>query len=128
MSMIKFNVISTITAIITFILFLLLLLAPQVIFMLFQLQGDDPAFFISRRAAMLFLGIATFSWLGRNAIHSESRQAVCAGLSISMFALAMLGIMEFTRGFAGIGIFAAIITEVILGIAYFRIWVDSKHA
>jgi len=77
---------------------------------------------------MLFLGIATFSWLGRNAIHSESRQAVCAGLSISMFALAMLGIMEFTRGFAGIGIFAAIITEVILGIAYFRIWVDSKHA
>jgi hypothetical protein len=77
---------------------------------------------------MLFLGIAVFSWIGRNAVHSESRQAICIGLSISMLALAMLGVFEFVRGFPGAGIFVAIITEVTLGVAYLKIWVRNKNA
>jgi hypothetical protein len=128
MSVFKFKTISTITAIVAFILFLLLLLAPEIIFILFQVQGGESAFFISRRAAMLFMGIAAFSWIGRNAVHSESRQAICVGLSISMLALAMLGIIEFARGFTGGGIFFAIITEVTLGVAYFKIWAGNKNS
>jgi hypothetical protein len=115
-------------AVIAFTLFLLLLFAPEIIFALFKIPGDEPAFFISRRAAMLFLGIAAFSWFGRNASHSESRQAICLGLSISMLALAVLGVFEFIRSFVGMGIFLAVATEITLGIAYFQIWSRNKNA
>jgi len=58
--MIEFKKLSTITAFITFVLFLVLLLLPEIIFILFQIPENSSAFFISRRAAMLFLGIAVF--------------------------------------------------------------------
>ncbi len=77
---------------------------------------------------MLFLGIAVFSWFGRNALHSESRQATCIGMSISMLALAVLGAFEFARNFVGMGIFLAVVTEVFLSIAYFQVWIGNKHA
>ncbi len=128
MSTFNYKSVSTVTAVIAFILFLILLVAPVSIFMLFQVQGNESAFFISRRAEMLFLGIASFLWLGRNAIHSELRQAICVGLSLSMFALATLGIFEFVRGFVGIGIFAAVSTETIIGFAYYRIWKNNGDA
>jgi hypothetical protein len=127
LSALNYKSVSTVTAFIAFILFLILLVAPVIIFMLFQVQGNESAFFISRRAAMLFLGIASFLWLGRNAIHSELRQAICVGLSLSMFALAVLGIFEFIRGFVGIGIFVAVSTEIIIGFAYYRIWKNNGN-
>jgi hypothetical protein len=126
--MIEFKKLSTITAFITFVLFLVLLLLPEIIFILFQIPENSSAFFISRRAAMLFLGIAVFSWLGRNSLHSELRQAICIGLSISMLALAGLGLFELIRGFSGIGIGLAIITELFLGVAYLNIWLGNKSA
>jgi hypothetical protein len=127
LSALNYKSVSTVTAFIAFILFLILLVAPVLIFMLFQVQGNESAFFISRRAAMLFLGIASFLWLGRNAIHSELRQAICIGLSLSMFALAVLGIFEFVRGFVGIGIFVAVSTEIIIGFAYYRVWKNKRN-
>ncbi|MCW8929103.1 MAG: hypothetical protein OQL19_02565 [Gammaproteobacteria bacterium] len=126
--MLEFRKLSIITATICSILFLVLLFVPEIIFSLFQIQEHESAFFISRRAAMLFLGIAVFSWFGRNALPSELRQAICIGLSISMFALAILGIYEFSRDFVGMGIGLAVVTELILALAYFRIWIINKNA
>ncbi|MEW8627561.1 MAG: hypothetical protein AB2551_17570, partial [Candidatus Thiodiazotropha sp.] len=62
------------------------------------------------------------------ASHSELRQAICLGMSISMLALAVLGVFEFIRDFVGVGIFLAIATEIALGIAYFQIWSRNKNA
>ena len=116
--MIEFKVVSVITAVIAFVLCIVLILFPEVIFMLFNIDGNSSAFFIGRRTAMLFLGISVLTWAGRNASHSESRQAICLGLTISMLALALLGITEYLRGFAGIGILLAVITEGILAVSY----------
>jgi hypothetical protein len=124
--MVSYKILSTVTAVIALTLFFLLLFMPEIIFLLFQVQGNESAFFISRRAAMLFLGIAVFSWIGRNALHSESRQAICIGMSVSMLALAVLGVIEYARNFVGIGIFIAVVTEVALGVAYFQIWNSKK--
>ncbi len=125
--MIEFKKLSSITAIITFTLFLLLLFIPEIIFLLFQVQENESAFFISRRAAMLFLGIAVFSWVGRNALHSESRQAICIGMSISMSAMAMLGLFELARNFVGFGILPAVVTEALLAVAYYKIWISNSN-
>lgn len=68
-----------------------------------------------------------FTWIGRNAAHSESRQAVCLGLSISMLALAVLGTAEYLRGFAGLGISLAVITKTILALLFFKIWLTANN-
>ncbi|MEP0354866.1 hypothetical protein [Paraglaciecola sp.] len=125
--MIKFKVTSTITAVIAFTLCLVLILIPEVLFMLFHIDENSSAIFMARRAAMLFLGISVFSWFGRNAKHSESRQAICLSLSISMFGLAFLGSAEYLRGYAGIGILLAVITEATLAFMYFKIWFRCKN-
>ena len=126
--MIKFKMVSVITAVIALTLCLVLLLTPEVIFLLFSIDENSSAFFIGRRAAMLFLGISVITWVGRNASHSESRQAVCLGLAISMLSLAVLGTIEYLRGFAGFGISLAVITESILALLYFKIWFSCKNA
>ena len=115
-------------AVIAFALFLHLLFVPEIIFTLFQVEANESAFFISRRAAMLFLGIALFSWFGRNAPHSELRQAICIGMSISMLAMAISGVIEFARNYAGIGIFLAVVTEIVLSVAYFNVWRTHKSS
>jgi hypothetical protein len=79
MGIIKFKMVSVITAVIALTLCLVLLLKPEVIFMLFSIDENSAAFFVGRRAAMLFLGISVITWVGRNASHSESRLAVCLG-------------------------------------------------
>ena len=126
--MIKFKIVSAITAVIALTLCLVLLLTPEVIFMLFSIDENSSAFFIGRRVAMLFLGISVITWVGRNASHSESRQAVCLGLAISMLSLAVLGTIEYLRGFAGFGISLAVLTEAILALLYFKIWFSCKNA
>ncbi|KDC48903.1 MULTISPECIES: hypothetical protein [Alteromonadales] len=126
--MIKFKIVSIITAVIALTLCVIFILIPEVLFMLFNIDENSSAFFIGRRAAMLFLGISVFSWFGRNAEHSESRQAICLSLSVSMFALAFLGSAEYLRGFAGIGISLAVITEATLALLYFKIWFNYKNA
>lgn len=124
--MVKFKELSTITSLVAFVLCITLLLVPEAIFSLFQIQEHNSAFFIGRRAAMLFLGISIFAWVGRSALHSDSRQAISLGLAVSMIALALLGTLEYIRGFAGLGISLAIVTEVALGAAYFKVWFSNK--
>lgn len=124
--MIEFKRLSTIMAIIAFVLFACLLLMPESIFYLFQIPENESAFFISRRAAMLYLGIGVLSWLGRNAVNSLTRQSVCMGLAVAMLGMATLGAFEFIRGFAGVGIGLAVATELLLGIAYLKVWLANR--
>jgi len=124
--MINFKTTSALNAIVLFLLFSALLIFPKIIFVLFQIPENDSAFFIARRAAMLFLGLAVITWTGRHASHSSLRQSVCAGLSTTMFALALLGVCEFIRGLAGPGILLAVIGELFLGGLYINIWLKKR--
>ena len=124
--MLEFKNISLVTSVITLVLCVILILAPEVIFLIFDVEESNSAFFIGRRAAMLFLGLSVLLWAGRNAPHSESRQAICLGLAVSMFGLAVLGIAEYARGYAGLGIFLAVTTEVALAALYFRVLLRHK--
>lgn len=126
--MVNFKLLNTATALIALILCSVLILVPEVLFMLFGIDEHSSAFFIGRRAAMLFLGLAVLTWCIRKAEFSESRQAVCLSLSVSMLGLAILGTVEYLRGFAGIGIALAIITEAVLAALYFKVWLSGKNA
>lgn len=126
--MIEFKMVSIITAVIALTLCGVLILTPEVLFMLFNIDENSSAFFMGRRAAMLFLGISVLSWVGRNAKHSESRQAICLSLCVAMFALTLLGVAEYLRGYSGIGILLAVMTEAVVALLYFKIWLSYKNA
>ncbi|MBT1063277.1 hypothetical protein KJY73_06810 [Bowmanella sp. Y26] len=120
--MLNFKLVSLITSAITFILCIVLFISPNLIFILFGIEPHSSTYFVGRRTAILLLGIALLTFWGRNAPHSEARQAICLSLAISMLALALLGSAEFLRGFAGTGIWLAITTEMLLAFLYVRIW------
>ncbi len=124
--MLSFRLVSSLTAFIASLLFIVLLFVPEIAFTLFAVEENQSAFFIARRAAMLFLGIAVVAWVGRDAPHSASRQALCIGLTVAMLALVALGTAELIRGFAGVGILLAIITEALLAGLYLRLYLINR--
>ena len=101
-------------------LFLTLLLMPGLVFWLFHIPAES-AVFLSRRAAVLFLGFAILMWLVRNAENSSTRRAISLGWGTTMTALAILGTFEFIRGFVGPGIFMAAAVELFLGLSNLRL-------
>lgn len=99
-------------------LFLTLLFTPELVFWIFQIPSSESAAFLSRRAAVLFLGYGILMWLVQNAENSSLRRIICLSWGTALSALAILGIFEFIRGFVGPGIFFAVAIESFLGVSY----------
>ena len=125
--MLPFKTLSQLTAFIASALFVVLLAVPELLFFIFAVDGNAEAYFFGRRAAMLFLGFAVLAWAGRNAALSQSRQAVCLAISVSMLAMAGLGVAEYLRGFAGAGIALAVLTEGLLAYLHFSSWWAGRN-
>ena len=124
----SFKTLNSITSVIALILFANFLVAPDLLFYIFGVDGSGSAYFIGKRLSVLFLGISVLTWFSRNAKYSEARQAICLSIFISMFAMAFLGLFEYFRGFAGIGILIAVLTEMLIGYLYFKKWNSGKNA
>jgi len=125
--MLNYKTTSTYTALIAFTLFSILILFPEMLFWLFGIEQSNSALFVGRRMAMLFLGLATLLWVGRNAAHSESRQAISLSIAVSMCGLAGLGVFELLQGHAGPGILLAIFTEFVIAGLYFKLWLEHQN-
>ena len=125
--MFTFRNTSILSGIVALTISLLLMIAPQLILSLFGLVGNDPAYFLSRRAAMLFSGLGIVALLARDVAHSEARQAIVAGIGLSMGGLAVLGTAEWLRGYAGPGVFLAVGGELVLALSYLRVWRSNRE-
>jgi len=75
---------------------------------------------------MLFLGIFVICWSSRKSPVNESRQAITLGVAVSMFALVVLGGIEFSRGLAGKGIWLAMLTETAIGLVQLKVWREGR--
>ena len=117
---------SVITSSIAFVLFFSLLILPEPIFLLFGIEGNESAYIIARRTAMLFLGLSLLSFLNRNAEDSPERQSLILSLFVIMFGLVILGLIELFRGEVGPGILLAVVTELMLSIWYMSIWYENR--
>jgi hypothetical protein len=125
--MISFRKVNSINFIVSVTLFFLLLVFPEPIFYLFDVEGNKSAFFICRRAAMLFGGFAVISFFTKDIQLAETRQAVSLGFAFSMSGFALMGTVEFLRGFAGGGIFFAVIGELFLAVSYGLTWLRERR-
>ena len=117
-----FKIVSIACACLTSILFLSLLFVPDLIFWIFAVETTEAARFIARRASILFLGTAIISYMGRNAPDSTLRQGLVLGMFVLWGAMAVLGVFEFARAYAGPGILLAVAAETAFAFAYWSIW------
>lgn len=124
--MISFKCLSVCTSFVAMLLCFVLIIHPDILFMLFGIEKENAGIFIGRRTAMLFLGLSVLTWCARNTAHSNARQAICLSIALSMLGLALLGIFEYLSGTASIGILLAIVTEVTFALLYFKIWLHYK--
>ncbi len=126
MNIINFKFLNIITFGLSITLFIFLLIIPEPIFVLFNVEGNEVAYFFCRRAAMLFGGYAVISFFSKDIPPSIARQTISLGIAFSMFGFAILGTFEFIRGFAGGGIFFAVSGEFFLAVSYFIIWLSDR--
>ena len=124
----SFCKLSIVTSSIAFMLFSSLLVFPEPIFLLFGIEGNESAYIIARRAAILFLGLSLLSFLNRNSENSPERQSLILSLFVIMFGLVVLGGIELFRGVVGPGILLAIVTELTLSMWYMLIWYKSRRS
>ena len=122
----NYKILSSAAAILALSLSVLLAFTPQFIFWLFSVTGNDASYFISRRAAIMFLGVSILAWFGRNSRDTQLRRAVCLGMGVMMSGLAVLGIGEFIRGYVGPGIFLAVTAEIMFGVSYLYLWKSTS--
>jgi len=109
-----------------FIIGFSLLFFPNFIYWIFGTTPHDTADFIAKRAAMLFFGFTTLCYLSRNLTQSQERRAISAAITVAMAGLALSGIYEFSRGFAGVGIWLEILTELAFAGIYARFWSQAS--
>ena len=110
------------------ILSVALIFLPELIYFLFNITGDAVGNFLAKRAGMLFLGLATLLYFSRNIEASSARSAISLGLVVAMGGLALLGAYEYFRGYAGIGMWLAIITETTFAIGYALVLLSDRRA
>lgn len=116
--MVNFHVLATVAAVICFALAAIWLLAPQVLFSILGLEYSQSAGLISRRSAALFVGIGIMLFLARNVVPSPARDALSIGFIVACLVLAGLGVFEFIKNRARIGILLAVAVEVMLAVAF----------
>ncbi len=91
------------------------------------IEGTEVAYFISRRAAVLMLGISVLMFFARNVPNCQARQAISLSISMTMLGLALTGLYELNRGFVGSNILSAILIESALCISFFYVWFTSRY-
>lgn len=99
---------------------LALFLVPGLIYALFSLPAAPTANILSRRTALLFLGLASLALLTAGHPDSPTRRAIAAAFILTFATLAILGLAEWLRGVVGPGIFVAILGEIALAVLLAR--------
>lgn len=100
---------------------LALVFAPSVLYGLFGLELNPLGGFVSRRTAAFMFGVVALLILTRDSTDRALVRAVAGAMVITMGGLALLGLGEFARGYAGPGIFVAIVTESFFTLGYARV-------
>lgn len=109
-----FHILMIISAVISTALAITLGFFPSLIYWMFSIEAAESADFLARRAACLFLGLAILFGSARTITHQQTQKIIASVIVLTMAPMALLGMFEFARGFAGPGIFIAVCVEAAL--------------
>ncbi|MBE8589674.1 hypothetical protein IQK56_01300 [Pseudomonas sp. MAFF 301449] len=116
----SFRTLATATALLCFALALVWGLRPELLLGMWGVTSSDATGLVARRSAALFLAIGIMFYRARHAPPSDTRRAMTSGFAIGCLVLAVLGVCEWFSGNAGPGIFLAVATETVLGLAFIQ--------
>jgi glucose dehydrogenase len=123
---IQFKHAALITSFICGVLFCAWMFLPSLLLHLWGVDYSDAVGLMARRNAALFAGLCLIMFLTREATVSVARAGLSAGVALSCLILAVLGILEFENGRAGIGIATAVVTEIALAALFFCLWLADR--
>lgn len=103
-------------------LFVTLFFSPGILHWIFQIESTPSAIVMSRRAALLFLGLSAVIFLTRNTTDLQTRRSISIAIALTMGGLVILGCFDLLRGNVGLGIILAVIPEAFFASGYFYIW------
>ncbi|MEX5539120.1 hypothetical protein [Pseudomonas poae] len=116
----SFRTLATATALLCFVLALVWGLRPDLLLGMWGVTSSDATGLVARRSAALFVAIGIMFYRARHAPPSDTRRAMTSGFAIGCLVLAVLGVCEWFSGNAGPGIFLAVATETVLGLAFIQ--------
>lgn len=117
---VSFRTLSILTATLCFVLALVWGLLPQWLLQVWGVDYSSATGLVSRRSAMLFLGLGVMFYSARNAAPSVARTALSTGFITGCFGLAGIGLLEWLSGHAGPGILLAVSVELGLGLGFIQ--------
>ena len=86
------------------------------------IEATNGSLVMCRRIGALYLGLALMFFLGRNAVPSDLRSAVCLGIGGAIALLACLGFLEFSAGRVASGVIVPAIVEALLAAGFVWAW------
>jgi hypothetical protein len=107
-------------------LFFAWMFLPSFLLHLWGIDYSNTIGLMARRNAALFGGLCLIMFLTRNTPVSVARSGISAGIALSCLILAVLRILEFENGRAGIGIATAVVTEISLAAIFFYLWLADR--
>lgn len=119
---------SSSVALLFLVLFIVLIFWPDIVYWLFQVEGNETADFLAKRAGMLFLGLSILCFHSRNTVSGEVVDLVALCVGLAMATMALLGVIELMRGNAGWGILVAVFIEVSIAALFYRLWFKNLTA
>ncbi|WP_394153346.1 hypothetical protein [Loktanella salsilacus] len=99
-------------------LFALFLIAPGAYMRLYGVTADASAIFIGRRASPLFLGLAVFFWLMRDAGPGPLQDGTALAAAATFAGIAATGIWSYAAGSASFAILVAAGLEFAIAAAF----------
>ncbi|WP_136444051.1 hypothetical protein [Pacificoceanicola onchidii] len=118
----SFRVLNLTASLLFAVLCLTLILFPEVVYWLFQLQGNTLGTLLAKRAGALFLGLAVLCYFASRSNSNEAKRLVALSVGAAMSALAVLSLYELLRGSVGPGMVLAIVIETTMAFLYYRHW------
>jgi hypothetical protein len=125
-NMTKFKVVSILTSLLYFYLFISLFFSPAEAAKDFGIPGTESAFFVARRASMLMLGFAVLVFLIRNIPASTIRQAIAFSIGVNMAGFAIMSIWQLASGLGNPSYIVAAFIEVVISVSYFYFCIADR--
>lgn len=124
----SYRQVSTFVAFLFFVLFVTLVLLPEIVYWLFRLQEYEIGNFLAKRAGVLFLGLSMLCFYSRNTKSIEVENTVALAVGTAMGAMALLGVYELVRGNAGPGILVAVFVEILIAALFSQLLFKNRIA
>ncbi|UTH45764.1 hypothetical protein [Loktanella salsilacus] len=113
-----FTLLCIATAVLCAVLFAVFLIAPGAYMALYGVTADASAVFIGRRASPLFLGLAVFFWLLRDAGPGPLQDGTALAAAVTFAGIAATGIWSYAAGSASFAILVAAVFEAAIAVAF----------